>query len=94
MLIFRQLTQTHHIILEAINQADTIEELCDEFVIEEYDLISEVLVARTMCNSIEDIEKVTVQKHKIKYRVYGAIWTDKGLIYVAKMNEKGELELL
>lgn len=26
--------------------------------------------------------------------VYGAIWTDKGLIYVAKMNNKGELELL
>lgn len=26
--------------------------------------------------------------------VYGAIWTDKGLIYIAKMNDKGELELL
>ena len=26
--------------------------------------------------------------------IYGAIWTDKGLIYVAKMNEEGELELL
>ena len=25
---------------------------------------------------------------------YGAIWTDKGLIYVAKINEKRELELL
>lgn len=27
-------------------------------------------------------------------KIYGAIWTDKGLIYVAKMNEKGELELI
>ena len=26
--------------------------------------------------------------------VYGAIWTDTGLKYIAKMNEKGELELL
>ena len=26
--------------------------------------------------------------------VYGAIWTSKGLIYVAKMNDKGELELI
>ena len=26
--------------------------------------------------------------------VYGSIWTDKGLTYVAKMNEKGDLELL
>ena len=26
--------------------------------------------------------------------IKGAIWTDKGLIYVAKMNDKGELELI
>jgi hypothetical protein len=26
--------------------------------------------------------------------LYGAIWTSKGLIYVAKMNKEGELELL
>ena len=26
--------------------------------------------------------------------VFGAIWTDKGLIFVAKMNDKGELELI
>lgn len=26
--------------------------------------------------------------------IKGATWTDKGLIYVAKMNEKGELELI
>ena len=26
--------------------------------------------------------------------IYGAIWTDKGLIYVAKMNDKGELCLI
>ena len=29
-----------------------------------------------------------------KYNIYGAIWTDKGLIYVAKMNDKGDLELI
>ena len=26
--------------------------------------------------------------------IYGAIWTDKGLKYVAKMNDKGDLELI
>ena len=26
--------------------------------------------------------------------IYGGVWTDKGLIYVAKMNNKGGLELL
>ena len=28
------------------------------------------------------------------HEIYGAVWTDKGLIYVAKMNEKGEWALL
>ena len=36
----------------------------------------------------------TAKKHLEKFEIYGAIWTDKGLIYVAKMNDKGELELL
>lgn len=27
-------------------------------------------------------------------RLSGAIWTSKGLIYVTKLNEKGELELI
>ena len=64
----------------AFNQADTIEELCDEFV---------------------GIDKTIVNGHQllraIPYKcssfwnggVYGAIWTDKGLIYVAK--RKGNL---
>jgi hypothetical protein len=27
------------------------------------------------------------------YEIYGAIWTDKGLLYVARLNDKGEWEL-
>lgn len=60
--------------------ADTIKELCDEFVM------------------------ISGGKHKLdigchsygdkKIQIYGAIWTDKGLIFVAKMNNKGLLELL
>ena len=61
---------------------ETIEELCDEFV------------------GINDGKPQMLRF--VPYAcaqywnggVYGAIWTDKGLIYVAKMNEKGELELL
>ena len=62
---------------------DTIEELCDEFVLCEdnhYCVIGDV----------EAKEMATTNYGTI----YGAIWTDKGLIYVAKMNDKGELELL
>lgn len=68
---------------EIINQADTIEELCDEFVLCEdnhYCVVSDV-EAKEMATSNYGT-------------IYGAIWTDKGLIYVAKMNNKGELELL
>lgn len=59
---------------------DTIKELCDEFV-----MISDGKHKLDIgCHSYGDK----------KIQIYGAIWTDKGLIYVAKMNEKGELELL
>ena len=90
--------------IEVLKQADTIKELCDEFVdtselkttntggwlYDEFDSDNKCLVyyaedeRRTIpLNEFDDLSKI-----------YGAIWTDKGLIYVAKMNEKGELELL
>lgn len=65
---------------DILKQADTIKELCDEFV-----MISDGKHKLDIgCHSYSD-EKI---------QIYGAIWTDKGLIYVAKMNKKGELELL
>ena len=66
--------------------ADTLEELCDEFV----GIDSE---GHYILHNDEFMEGARiVPLEKVNY--YGAIWTDKGLIYVAKMNEKGELELL
>ncbi|MBO7695519.1 MAG: hypothetical protein J6T10_23070 [Methanobrevibacter sp.] len=74
------------------NTADTIEELCDKWC---YDNSSgEKNVIKDIGSmSVENIRKafqtgIIVKNPKL------AIWTDKGLIYVAKMNEKGELELL
>ena len=66
---------------EIIKYADTIEELCDEFV----------CVGR---NDFPSFETIKILKLYKEYDVRGAIWTDKGLIYVAKMNDKGCLELL
>lgn len=65
--------------------ADTIEELCDEFVV-----ITSSLSRNIVCSTLDIAEDMSVKGQNI----YGAIWTDKGLIYVAKMNKKGELELL
>lgn len=70
-----------------IAQADTIEELCNEFVAEKY--------GNRIVFSVED-RKTYETRYCVEYgwNIYGAIWTEKGLIYVAKMNEKGDLELL
>ena len=35
-----------------------------------------------------------LDKEKVDRGVYGCIWTDKGLIYVAKMNDEGKLCLI
>lgn len=67
--------------------ADTIEDLCDEFVV----------VARKGDGShtfVADSKRIATWNASLGEKVYGAIWTDEGLKYVAKMNEKGELELL
>ena len=77
--------------LDIAQQANTIEELCDEFVAfknnEDYGILSAKDYLASSRWEMED-------SAKNGYQIYGAIWTDKGLIYVAKMNDKGELELL
>lgn len=71
-----------------IKQADTIEELCDEFV-----LFGKHIIPTHSC--YYDLSDIVVEKCLLdEVNVYGAIWTDKGLIYVAKMNSEGKLELL
>lgn len=67
---------------EPIKISDNIEKLCDEFVTAYIDGFHQL--------SSFPSEIYVILGHS----VYGAIWTDKGLIYVAKMNKKGEFELL
>ena len=80
--------------LIATKQADTVEEMCDEFVIDS------PLNWRPFPFITADVDNVKLLKNHteplIKYniKIYGALWTDKGLIYIAKLNEKGEFELL
>ena len=79
-----------------IAQADTIEELCDEFVlIEPRDDGGKKYSHRDKESFIRDyIGYEHIDIVLSYYTIYGAIWTDKGLIYVAKMNENGDLELI
>ena len=64
-----------------LKQADNLEELCDVYVCVEPNGNHTILPSNSIISIIGTI-------------IYGAIWTDKGLIYVAKINDKGELELL
>lgn len=75
---------------EILKSADTIEELCDEFVI----TCSENYEYKEFYPCLGTYTTIKEHKNSNEHTIYGAIWTDKGLIYVAKMNEKGDLELL
>lgn len=79
-----------------ISQSDTIEELCDEFVYIENGkprVLDRVITRTLKEKGIKYAEKIYSQPNW-NGLMFGAIWTDKGLIYVAKMNDKGELELI
>ena len=86
-----------------LKQADTIEELCDEFDIIVPAGIYRFGIYHARYEGWGDFKRAWrdfKEKHGDDYRhyeilgAYGAIWTNRGLIYVAKMNDKGELELL
>lgn len=72
------------------NTADTIEELCDEFVVAYED------GARIVYGDLEWAKVKAKASSKLgnKSIIYGAIWTEKSLTFVAKVNDEGELELL
>ena len=71
-----------------LKQADTIDKLCDGYIVEHIDGTICCVIAKTF-----DGAKEMIKIDEPCY-IYGFIKTDKGLIFVAKMNDKGELELL
>lgn len=89
--------------LEIKRKSDTIEELCDEFVMTHY--FEETNY--TKCEVLKEDKDLMIKAVRLKkinnknkaikneFNIYGAIWVEgKGLIYVAKMDDKGELELV
>jgi hypothetical protein len=88
--------------LEIINQADTIEELCDEFVMVWNKKKFPYSTSRQYLSfaGYGDLKRDMREEENFgfylnqDYIIYGAIWTPKGLIYVAKMNSDGALELI
>lgn len=75
---------------QVVKIADTIAELCDVFVVEnEYC----GQVSQSMYSDFEKAKQnIDITSNDV---IYGSLRiAGKGIIYVAKMNEKGELELL
>lgn len=68
---------------DIIKQADTIKELIDEYV------------AKKDCSRPFVIKKYEIYSNlQFGFTIYGSIWVDDNLVKVAKMNDKGELELV
>ena len=76
---------------QVIKQSENLEELCDKFV--GYFEIFNRSYYYIHENSYDEF-KSNAQMLGFNYSAYGAIWTSKGLIFVAKMNNKGDLELI
>ena len=82
---------------DIIAQADTIEELCDAYVV-----FDENQDKKPLSNTFDNKElyeqmKVVIRLgmlRKLNVWLKLAIWTSKGLKYIAKMNSNGELELI
>lgn len=90
-------------LLKRYKVADTIEELCDVFVEETPIYKRDDVVGIDYLIWLFNKERNCFENgfdeysHRSfiddKYNFYGAIWTNEGLIYVAKLNKKGEFEL-
>lgn len=75
-----------------IKQADTIEELCDYCIYRNCE--DELIIRKLPLSSSWKSIMRSIESGLIHDDIKLAILTDKGLIYAAKMNEKGELGLL
>lgn len=73
---------------DVIKQSDNPEELCDEFVWVTPE------GERRIKPKTGDALWYLCCDYKQGHQIYGAIWTDKGLSYAMKMNERGNWELL
>lgn len=67
-------------------EADTIEELCDGFVV----MDKETKEVRNIVSFLAYAKLWAT----CKYNIYGAVWCEWGLKYVAKLDDKGDFELI
>ena len=69
-----------------IKQSENIEELCDRFVVMDKE-------TKEVMNIVSFLAYAKLWSY-CKYNIYGAVWCECGLRYVAKLDDKGKLELI
>ena len=69
-----------------IKQSENLEELCDRFVVMDKE-------TKEVMNIVTFLAYAKLWSY-CKYNIYGAIWCEWGLKYVAKLDDKGDLELI
>lgn len=79
-----------HEIGEIFKEADKIEDLCDRFVLIDRDdegPIEQELIGKRYRAMLYELRfRISIGADPRKMDLYGAIWTDKGLIYVARFD--------
>lgn len=79
-----------HEIGEIFKEADEIEDLCDGFVLVDRDdegPIEQELIGKRYRAMLDELRfRISTGCDPSKMDFYGAIWTDKGLIYVARFD--------
>lgn len=78
---------------KVLKQADTIKELCDEFI-HNNRIIRFEGGSEKYFYYLGDGFTFELDEKMIEEGIYGAVWCEFGLKYVAKLNDRGELELL
>lgn len=78
-----------------LNQDDDIEKVCDMFVVGGHGKMP-VEMPLSETEQYEKMKKIVLEGMKLGWTLWLklAIWTDKGLIYAAKMNDKEDFDLL
>lgn len=79
---------------EILAQSDKIEELCDGFYLDLGEEFDDTYLRRK--DRFEFLKELALEymRRGMQVTLYGLIKTSKGLIYVAKLNENGELVLI
>lgn len=81
---------------EIAKEADAIEELCDEFIVWEESYSTPLTMSMREKEKYKQMKKIILLGLLTRLNCWMklGVWTDKGLIYVAKLNDEVEWELI